>query len=67
MLGNFWTFYLYPNRPHVIFQAHYDRELYGKYEAADISLASLEMFPDFDEIPASPEDSFSGNFEVIFC
>lgn len=47
------------NRAYKEFEAHYDRELYGKYEAADISLASLEMFPDFDESPASPEDSFS--------
>merc|ERR1712113_923240 len=30
------------------FEEFYDRELYGKYAPAEISLSSHEMFPDFD-------------------
>ena len=38
---------------------YYDRELYGKYRPADISLSSHEMFPDFGNVSldtaSSPE------------
>ena len=42
----------------VDFQEFYDRELYGKYAPAEISLSSHEMFPDFenDSIEMSNQD-----------
>lgn len=39
-----------------IFQEFYDRELYGKYAPAEISLSSHEMFPDFEEDLAAALD-----------
>ena len=38
------------------FQEFYDRELYGKYAPAEISLSSHEMFPDFEEDLAAALD-----------
>lgn len=37
------------NQAHLVVEEYYDREIYGKYKAADISLSSLDMFPDFNE------------------
>jgi len=38
------------------FEEFYDRELYGKYAPAEISLSSHEMFPDFEEDLAAALD-----------
>lgn len=35
------------NKASKLVEEYYDRELYGKYRPADISLSSQEMFPDF--------------------
>lgn len=43
-------------------EEYYDREIYGKYKSADISLSSHEMFPDFNESfegPSSPSEGSS--------
>lgn len=39
-------------KAHKLVEEYYDRELYGKYKAAEISLSSQEMFPDFGESPS---------------
>lgn len=36
-------------KAHQLVEEYYDREIYGKYKPADISLSSQEMFPDFGE------------------
>lgn len=47
------------NKASKLVEEYYDRELYGKYRPADISLSSHEMFPDFGNVSldtaSSPE------------
>lgn len=44
------------NKAYQKFEEFYDRELYGKYAPAEISLSSHEMFPDFEEDLAAAID-----------
>ena len=47
------------SKAHKKFEEHYDRELYGKYTPADISLADMEAFPSFDDFEGSPPEPVS--------
>ena len=44
------------SKAHKKFEEYYDRELYGKYTPADISLGDMDAFPSFDESPESVEE-----------
>jgi len=47
------------------FEEFYDRELYGKYAPAEISLSSHEMFPDFEEDLAAALDQSLAEVAVV--
>jgi len=44
------------SKAHKKFEEYYDRELYGKYTPADISLGDMDAFPSFDDSPESIEE-----------